>query len=33
MRRIAVPMVDGMASLTVLSLLVPPLVYGLVLQA
>jgi len=26
MRRIAVPMVDGMASLMVLSLMVPPLV-------
>jgi len=33
MCRIAVPMASGMISLTVLSLLVPPLVYGLVLQA
>ncbi len=33
MQRIAAPMVGGMVSVTVLSLLVLPLVYGLVLQA
>ncbi len=32
MQRIAAPMVGGMISVTVLSLLVLPLIYGLVLQ-
>ena len=33
MQRIAVPMVGGMISVTLLSLLVLPVIYGLVLQA
>ena len=32
MQRIAVPMVGGMVTVTILSLLVLPVIYGLVLQ-